>query len=129
MDASSIEELFFPFAPVRVKRMFGGHGIYAVGHFFALESAGEIFLKTDAGTEPAFAAAGSHPFSYDRAGKTATMAYWRMPEAAFDDSDELKRWCNLALDAALRALVRKSSRRRLAKPSRRAMGGSSARQI
>ena len=79
MDAASIAELFSPFAPVRLKRMFGGHGIYADELFFALESAGEIFLKTDAESEPAFAAAGSLPFSFDRAGKTTVTSYRRMP--------------------------------------------------
>ena len=51
MDAASIAELFHPIGSVRLKRMFGGHGIYADDLFFALESAGEIFLKTDAVTQ------------------------------------------------------------------------------
>jgi DNA transformation protein len=111
MDAASIAELFSPFAPVRLKRMFGGHGIYADELFFALESAGEIFLKTDAESEPAFVAAGSLPFSFDRAGKTTVTSYRRMPEAALDDPDELVRWCRLALGAAQRASLRKQAAR------------------
>jgi DNA transformation protein and related proteins len=119
MDAASIAELFSPFAPVRLRKMFGGHGIYADGLFFALESGGEIFLKTDAETEAIFAEAGSHTFSYDRAGKTMRMAYWRMPETAFDDPDELTRWCGLALDAAHRASLRKNLAHGRSKPVKR----------
>ncbi|MBV9111955.1 MAG: TfoX/Sxy family protein [Hyphomicrobiales bacterium] len=103
MDAASITELFHPVGSVRLKRMFGGHGIYADALFFALESRGEIFLKTDAETQPAFAAAASLPFSFERAGKTMVTSYWRLPDVAFDDPDELVRWCRLAVAAARRA--------------------------
>ena len=34
MDAEGLKELFAPFGPVAVKRMFGGHGVYADGLVF-----------------------------------------------------------------------------------------------
>jgi DNA transformation protein len=116
MDARAIADIFADFGRVRLKRMFGGHGIYADDLFFALEIGGEIFLKVDAATEAVFKAAGSEPFTYDRAGKPASMAYWRLPEPAFDDPDELRRWCELALDAARRASARKHLTRKDSKP-------------
>ncbi len=111
MDAGAIADIFAEFGPVRVRRVFGGHGIYADDMVFALELRGEIFLKADAESEAAFASAGSSPFTYLRRsnGKSTTLPYWRMPETAFDDPDDLKRWCNLALDAARRAARRKPS--------------------
>jgi DNA transformation protein len=118
MDAASITELFHPIGPVRLKRMFGGHGIYADELFFALESGGEIFLKTDAVTQREFAAAGSLPFSFDRAGKTMVTSYWRLPETAFDEPDELAHWCKLALDAARRASKPKQAKTKRAKTTR-----------
>jgi len=108
VDAASITDLFQPIGHVRLKRMFGGHGIYAGELFFALESGGEIFLKTDAETQPAFAAADAHPFSFERAGKTMITSYWRLPDAAFDEPDELVGWCKLALEAARRAATRRA---------------------
>ncbi|HEY8124253.1 MAG TPA: TfoX/Sxy family protein [Methylocystis sp.] len=39
MDRARIEEIFAPFAAVSVKRMFGGHGVYADGLFFAMKPA------------------------------------------------------------------------------------------
>lgn len=108
MDRERIEELFAPFGPVAVERMFGGHGIYADGIFFALESDGEIYLKADAETQPRFAAAGSRPFVYQGKNKPVTMSYWRIPDDALEDDDALRRWAALALDAARRALAKKA---------------------
>ena len=111
MDPSSIADLFAEFGPVRVRRVFGGHGVYADDVVFALELRGEIFLKADAETDALFEAAGSTPFTYARKrGGTTTLPYWRMPEAAFDDPDELKRWCGIALGAARRAALGKPAK-------------------
>jgi DNA transformation protein and related proteins len=119
MDAASITELFQPIGPVRLKQMFGGHGIYADDLFFALESGGEIFLKTDAVTQRAFATAGSLPFSFARAGKTMVTSCWRLPETAFDEPEELAHWCKLALDAACRAAKLKPAKPKRAKTAPR----------
>jgi DNA transformation protein len=114
MDAGAIADIFADFGKVRVRRVFGGHGVYADEVVFALELRGEIFLKVDAQSEAAFAAVGSTPFTYVRRsnGKSTTLPYWRMPETAFDDPDELRRWCDLALEAARRAALGKAKIRR-----------------
>ena len=120
MDASAIADIFADFGPVRVRRVFGGHGVYADDVVFALELRGEIFLKADAENEAAFRAAGSSPFTYQRRsnGKSTTLPYWRMPEAAFDDPDELRRWCELALAAGRRAASRKPAKVRRPRAAR-----------
>ena len=51
MDREGLEELFAPFGPVNVRRVFSGHGVYAERLCFALALRGEIFIKTDAETE------------------------------------------------------------------------------
>ena len=51
-------ELLAPLGAVRARRMFGGHGLYCDDLFFALIASDRLFLKADAVTEPAFAAAG-----------------------------------------------------------------------
>lgn len=115
MDAEGIRELFASVMPVRVRRMFGGHGIYDGETMFALEQGGEIYLKADAESESRFMAAGSSPFVYSRGAKPFQMSYWRLPEAAFDDEDALREWTGLALAAARRAsapLRRRGSRSR-----------------
>ena len=108
MDADGLKELFEPFGAVTVKRMFGGHGVYAEDLCFAVESGGEVFLKVDARSQPDFFAAGSSPFIYLARGKPMTTSYWRLPAKAHDEADELIRWAALGLEAARRAAEAKA---------------------
>ena len=110
MDPDSIQDLFQDLGPVRTRRMFGGQGIYSGELMFALELDGELFLKVDDTTLPAFRSAGSRPFVYERDGRTTQMSYWRLPDRALDDPDEAARWGRLALEAARRAATRKPKR-------------------
>jgi len=102
MDAEGLREVFASVMPVRVRRMFGGHGIYDGEIMFALEQEGEIYLKADAESEGRFVAAGSSPFVYSRGAKPFAMSYWRLPDAALDDEDALREWTMFALSAARR---------------------------
>jgi DNA transformation protein len=102
VDAEGLKELFEPFGPVSVKRMFSGHGVYADGWCFALSLRGEIYLRTDDDSAAKFAAAGSTPFVYQRGEKSIRTNLWRLVPSAYDDPDELKRWCGPALDVARR---------------------------
>ncbi len=112
MDPDFLVDLFAPFAPVSVRRMFSGHAVYRDGVVFTLAIRGEIFLKCDDETSPAFVAAGLAPFVYaTRRGETTVGSYRRMPEACFDDEDELRRWAALAFAAGLRAEGAKARRR------------------
>ena len=108
MEAAGLKELFEPFGAVTVKRMFGGHGVYAEGLCFAVESGGEVFLKVDARSQPYFSAAGSSPLIYVAKGKPMTTSYWRLPAIAHDGADELIRWAALGLEAARRAAEAKA---------------------
>jgi DNA transformation protein and related proteins len=115
MDAEGLKELFEPFGPVSVRRMFSGHGLYADGCFFALAIGGEVYLKADAETETVFAAAGSTPFVYQRHARQVKLGFWRLPADAYDDPDELKHWSKLALTVARRAGEAKAGRARTRK--------------
>jgi DNA transformation protein len=112
MDAEGLKALFEPFGPVTVRRMFGGAGIYAEGLCFAIEADGEVYMKADALSQPSFSAAGSAPFTYEAKGRRTSMAYWRLPEIAHDEADELRRWAGVGLEAARRAAQAKASRQR-----------------
>ena len=100
MTADDIGALFADVMPVRVRRMFGGHGIFDGNAMFALEARGVIYLTTDARTLPAFLAAGCEAFAFVRGGREMTTRYRRIPDAAFDEVEELRRWVGLALAAA-----------------------------
>jgi DNA transformation protein and related proteins len=114
MDAESLKALFEPFGPVTVRRMFGGSGIYAEGLCFAIEADGDVYIKADALSQPSFSVAGSAPFTFVMKGKPKSMSFWRLPEIAHDEADELRRWAGLGLEAARRAAtarVRPKARR------------------
>lgn len=108
MDSEGLKALFEPFGAVSVRRMFGGHGVYADDLCFAIETRGEVYLKVDSDNEALFVAAGSSPFTYEMKGKPKQMAYWRLVEAAYDEPDELTRWARLGLEAARRAAAAKA---------------------
>ena len=108
MDAEGLKDLFAPFGPVAVKRMFGGHGVYADGLCFAIQSGGEVYLKTDDDTKAEFVTAGSQPFIYDAKGRAIEMSFWRLAAGAYDDEDELRRWAGFGLAAARRAAAGKA---------------------
>lgn len=105
MDRDEIEDMFEAIGPVTIRRMFGGKGIYRDGRILAIEYDGEILLKADAESAPAFEAAGCWQWTYEgkRSGKPVKMPYWSIPDAAFDDPDEMAQWVRRAWDAALRA--------------------------
>ena len=107
MDAGGLKALFEPVGPVAVKRMFGGHGVYADGLCFAIQSQGEVYLKSDALSEKVYAEAGSAPFVYVARGKPMATSYWRLVASAYDDSDELRRWSALAIESARRVAAAK----------------------
>ena len=130
MDPEFINDLFAPFGPVTVRRMFGGAGIYREGLMFALVFDGAIFLKVDDASIPDFEREGSRPFVYTRAkspGKIgrASLSYWRLPERLYDDPEELTVWAERALAIARRkkttprARIKRSASAKKRKPDRR----------
>jgi DNA transformation protein len=112
VDADTIQDLFVGLGPVRVRRMFGGQGIYRDELMFALEAGGELYLKADGETAGAFAKAGCRQFVYTKNGKPMPMSYWRLPDSAVNDPEEAARWGRLAVDAARRAAAAKKKPRR-----------------
>lgn len=115
MDEAAIRELFAAapdLAPLRAKRMFGGLGIYSGELMVGLVAYGDVYLKVDDASKPAFEAAGARPFVYEGNGKRSVMSYWTLPDPAQDDPDEAAHWGRLALEAARRAAARQRPARR-----------------
>jgi len=102
-DPESIRELFSPYGTVSVRRMFGGHGVFADGMMFALESDGELYLKADDLTIPKLAAEKSEPFVYKARGREIALSYWKLPERLYDEPDEFAGFAREAFGAAQRA--------------------------
>jgi len=113
LDRDYLEDLFAPFGPITVRRMFGGQGVRFGDLMIALVFGGVVYLKTDAETVEHFKEAGSASFDYDRKGKSVSLSFWRMPEEAVDDPDVLRDWAELALGAARRSAAKSPPRKSL----------------
>ncbi len=98
-----LRDLLRPLGAIRLRRMFGGYGIYANDLFFAIVLDEQLYLKVDALTRPAFEAAGLEEWVYEKDGKPVHMNYFRPPDDIYDEEDSLRPWGRLALDAASRA--------------------------
>ena len=123
MDPEFIRELFAPFGPVAVKRMFGGAGIFRDGLMFGLIIRDVIYLKVDDTNADDFKREGSTPFTYTRGRKSGrpsehALPYWRLPERLYDDPDELAAWARRALAERKKLGPRKLSKRKRPTPRR-----------
>ena len=106
-----LAELLQPLGHISFRAMFGGHGVYCDGVFFALVADDTLYLKVDAESRPAFEAAGCAPFEYLGQGKPVVMSYWTVPDDALDSAEALRPWARHALAAAARKPVRGKQRR------------------
>lgn len=84
-----VEDLLAPIGPVQIRAMFGGAGVYADGVMFALIADEVLYFKADSETEPDFIALGCEHSTYVGRGKPMRMSYWQVPEALFDDLEDL----------------------------------------
>lgn len=113
MDKEFLEELFAPFGPVIVRKMFGGMGIFHRGINIAGIMEGQFRLKADEETISDFLAEGMTPWEYTRSnGAVVTMNYWSVPERLLDDPEEFKHWAQKAFEAAVRADQAKPAKQR-----------------
>ena len=97
-----LNEVFEGFGPIRIRRMFGGHGVYHRNLMFALVADDLLYLKVDDQSERKFSERGLEQFEYVKNGKAMKMSYFMAPEEIYEDPDEAKVWANLAYEAALR---------------------------
>jgi len=114
-------ELTASIGPVRARRMFGGHGLYADDVMFGLIAGEQLYLKSDDQTRERWQAAGGTPFAYSRQDREAvTMSYWTPPDEAMDSPAAMAPWARLALEAALRSRASKKPAKKKTPTSRRA---------
>jgi DNA transformation protein len=107
---SYLVELMQSIGPVRVKAMFGGHGIFLEELMFGLVADSVLYLKADKENESYFKARGLEVFSYMKKGKECKMSYYQAPEEALEEAEEMSYWANMAYAAALRAASKKTKK-------------------
>ena len=107
-------DVFSGLGPVVARAMFGGYGFYLGRAMFAIGDAEEwrIWLKVDEHTHERFEEAGGDPFTYSsKGGRTTTLSFVTPPDSAMEDADAMLAWARLALEAAERALAKRSAKR------------------
>ena len=99
-----VEDLFSSFEQFRIRKMFGGAGVYSGQDMFALIDEDKLYLKVDDALKADLEAAGSEAFQWTnpQTGTTIKMSYVSLPDAALDDPDDARQWARKALDVARR---------------------------
>ncbi len=79
---------------LKVRPMFGGHGLYLGGTFFGIVYKGALFLRTDATSRAAYIRAGSRPFNPK--GRQELHRYYEVPAEILEDAQTLSTWARIA---------------------------------
>lgn len=103
-----LPDVFRLLGPVRIRRMFGGHGVYLDDLFFAIVDEDVLYLKADAESAHYFKELGLPQFEYVKDGRAQQMAYYAAPAEVLDDAEQALTWGRLAVEAAMRAREREA---------------------
>lgn len=107
-----VSDLLAPLGPVRIRKMFGGYGVYTGDLMFGLVADDTLYLKVDDQTRARYAAAGLAPFTYEREdGDPIVFSYCEAPPEGLDDSAVLCEWATEAIEAARRAKAARPAKR------------------
>ncbi|HEX4301677.1 MAG TPA: TfoX/Sxy family protein [Rhizomicrobium sp.] len=100
-DPHRFDDLFCEFGPIRLRRFFGGEGIYTGETMIGSIFRDVLYFKTDDDTRKAFDAEGCKAFTFTK-GKELIVTSWRaIPDRLYDDPAELAQWARAALGVAL----------------------------
>lgn len=100
-----VEDLFANLGRIRIRKMFGGAGVYSGEDMFALIDKDRVYVKSDDTLKAHLESEGGEAFEWTNpsTGKTIQMSYVSLPFNALDDRDEASAWGRKALDVAIQA--------------------------
>jgi DNA transformation protein len=89
-SAQELQDCLTPLGDIRIRKMFGGYGVFEADTMFALvDSQGCIFFKADETNDQLFKAAGSQ--------KHGRMPYYQVPEHVLEDENMLQEWAHTSI--------------------------------
>jgi DNA transformation protein len=83
---------------VEARAMFGAHGLYCGGVFFAIIADGRLYFKTDAASRREYEGRGMGAFRPNP--RQTLRTYYEVPVEVLEDDEELAAWAERALAAA-----------------------------
>jgi DNA transformation protein and related proteins len=96
VSAETLQAKLIPLGDIRLRKMFGGYGIFEEDTMFALvDSVGVIFLKVDENNLKRFEEAGAN--------KHGRMPYYQIPVAVLADEALLREWAQTSITIARHA--------------------------
>lgn len=100
-----VEDLFANLGRIRIRKMFGGAGVYSGQDMFALIDHDRVYVKSDEALKADLESEGGEAFEWTNpnTGKTIQMSYVSLPVNAMDSRDEASVWARKALDVAIQA--------------------------
>lgn len=100
-----VEDLFGTLGRIRIRKMFGGAGVYSGEDMFALIDEDRVYVKSDDALKADLELEGGEAFEWTNpnTGKTITMSYVSLPVEALDDRTSATDWGRKALDVAIQA--------------------------
>jgi|Transcript_19929 DNA transformation protein len=100
-----VEDLFANLGRIRIRKMFGGAGVYSGEDMFALIDKDRVYVKSDDVLKECLESAGGEVFEWTNpsTGKTIQMSYVSLPVNALDDRDKVSALGRKALDVAVQA--------------------------
>jgi len=81
---------------LKVRPMFGGHGLYLGADFFGIVHKGSLYFRTDELSRKAYVKAGSRPFNPK--GAKELHRYYEVPAEVLEDAVELLEWARRAVE-------------------------------
>lgn len=100
-----VEDLFASLGRIRIRKMFGGAGVYSGEDMFALINEDRVYVKSDDTLKADLESEGGESFEWTNpsTGKTIKMSYVSLPVDALDDRVSASDWARKALDVAIQA--------------------------
>jgi DNA transformation protein and related proteins len=100
-----VEDLFASLGRIRIRKMFGGAGVYSGEDMFALIDEDRVYVKSDDTLKADLESEGGESFEWTNpsTGKTIKMSYVSLPVQALDDRVSASDWGRKALDVAIEA--------------------------
>jgi DNA transformation protein len=83
---------------IEARRMFGAHGLYRDGIFFAIVDDGRLYFKTDEATREEYRRLGMRPFQPTP--KQTLKTYYEVPADVLEDDEALALWAEGAVRVA-----------------------------